>query len=340
MNYGTITSYISSAALAPKPTLQQRFVMLVKSSRPPGWTFGPILYGIGVIHSGTIPKDVGALVISAVQIATLGPPLCIVIFGVNDIHDYQSDLLNPRKSVTSLEGNILPPAHHNFVYNSAIASSTVIILAALIPTSYTLSGNTLEITWQLYSPTLSTILLVTLSWAYSAPPLRLKEIPVIDSISNGLIVWLSYFVGFTSARALTGNLDWELVDIPTKGYVLGLVTASVHALGAAADVEADIAAGQRTIATQIGRRGCALIGAAAYATALATEATESSVSIFGVYLVGGLGIMLSACVNPSPNWVHRAFRAVVYWTVVSAVVWFGARIGEILMTMAPKSSIS
>ncbi|KAL5639399.1 hypothetical protein ACGC1H_006790 [Rhizoctonia solani] len=261
MNYGTVTSYLSSAALAPRPSLQQRFVMLVKSSRPPGWMFGPILYGVGVIHSGVIPKSTGALTISAVQIATLGFPLCIVVFGINDIHDYKSDVLNPRKSVTSLEGTVLPPAHHDFVQKSAITSSVVIILVSMTPTSYILSGNELEATWQLYSPALSTILLVTLGWVYSAPPLRLKEMPVIDSISNGLIVWLSCFVGFTSVRVMMGNLDWGLVDIPTKSYMLGLVTASVHALGAAADIEADIAVGQRTIATRIGRRGCALIAA-------------------------------------------------------------------------------
>ncbi|KAG8762279.1 hypothetical protein FRC11_010138 [Ceratobasidium sp. 423] len=263
MNYGAITSYISSAALAPKPTLQQRLVMLVKSSRPPGWTFGPILYGIGIIHSGVIPKNIGALTVAAAQIATLSFPLCIIVFGVNDIHDYKSDLLNPRKSVTSLEGTILPPAHHDFVRKSAIASSVGIIMASMIPTSYILSGNELELTWQLYSPALSTTALVTLGWIYSAPPLRLKEIPIIDSISNGAIVWISCFVGFTSARVLTGNLGWVLADIPTKGYILGLVTASVHALGAAADIEVDVAAGQRTIATYIGRRGCALVGATA-----------------------------------------------------------------------------
>ncbi|CAE6490439.1 unnamed protein product [Rhizoctonia solani] len=277
-----------------------------------------------------IPKSFGALTVSAVQIATLGFPLCTVVFGVNDIYDYQSDLLNPRKSLTSLEGSILPPAHHEFVQKSAITSSVVIVLASIIPTSHILSRNELDATWQLYSPALSTILLVALGWIYSAPPLRLKERPVLDSVSNGLIVWLSCLVGFTSARVLTGNLNWGSADIPTKTYMLGLVTASVHALGAAADIEADIAAGQRTIATRIGRRGCALIGAAAYIVALVTEAKENSVSIFGVYLIGGLGIMLSVCVNSSPTWVRRAFQAVVYWTVVSAVAWFGVRFGEIL----------
>lgn len=327
MNYGTITSYVSSAALAPKPTLRQRLVILVKSSRPPGWTFGPILYGIGAIHSAIIPKTLGALAISATQIAALGFPLCIVVFGINDIYDYASDLLNPRKSATSLEGAILPPPHHPFVRRAAIISTGIVLATSMLPTFYDSSVVSLGTSWQSCSPVMSTTALLALGWMYSAPPARLKEVPVVDSISNGLIVWLSWFIGFSSCRVLAGQsgLQWGLADIPSKGYVIGLVTASVHALGAAADIEADVAAGQRTIATVLGRRGCTLLGATAYLIALTIE---DPMSIFGVYLIGGLGIMLSACVFPSQTWVHRAFQAVVSWTVLSAGVWFVVRISE------------
>ncbi|KAG8745505.1 hypothetical protein FRC10_007852 [Ceratobasidium sp. 414] len=259
VNYGSITSLVSSAALAPNPTLWQHLVMLVKSSRPPGWTFGPILYGIGAIHSGVIPKSFGALVICLTQIATLSFPLCIVVFGINDIHDYASDLLNPRKSATSLEGTILPPAHHAFVHRAAVTSSAITLGISLLPY---LSARPAVGPWEAYAPTVSTAALVALGWMYSAPPFRLKEIPIVDSLSNGLIVWLSWFVGFSSCCALVGR-RWGVDDIPSKGYVLGLVTASVHALGAAADIEADVAAGQRTVATVLGRRGCAVLGAAA-----------------------------------------------------------------------------
>ncbi|KAG8779303.1 hypothetical protein FRC12_024430 [Ceratobasidium sp. 428] len=321
INYGSVTSLVSSAALAPNPTLWQHLVMLVKSSRPPGWTFGPILYGIGAIHSGVIPKSLSALGVCVTQIATLSFPLCIVVFGVNDIYDYASDLLNPRKSATSLEGTILPPAHHGFVHTAAITSSAITLGISLLP--YLYAHHTVG-TWQAYSPSISTAVLVALGWAYSAPPFRLKEIPIVDSLSNGLIVWLSWFVGFSSCCALVGK-RWDLASIPSKGYVLGLVTASVHALGAAADIEADIAAGQRTVATVIGRRGCAILGAVAYALAMTTE---SPASIFGAYLAGGLGIMLAVCIYPSPAWVHRAFQIIVFWTVIMAVLWFGARIKD------------
>lgn len=327
MNYGTIkdiNAYITSAALAPKPTLKQRFVMLVKSSRPPGWTFGPILYGIGAIHSGAIPKTLGALAVSAVQIVTLSFPLCIVVFGINDIYDYASDVLNPRKSITSLEGTILPPAHHPFVHRTAIISSGIVVTASTLPAFY---GSSL-VSWQSTIPVVSTAALVALGWAYSAPPTRLKEIPVIDSISNGVIVWMSLLVGYSSCRTLA-DLPWGFADIPLKGYAVGLVTASVHALGAAADIDADVASGQRTIATLVGRRGCAAFGTAAYAISLVIE-DKIPETIFRIYLIGGLLANFSACLYPSPTGVHRAFQVIVWWTVIMAVVWFGAQVGGML----------
>lgn len=181
-----------------------------------------------------------------------------VVFGVNDIHDYESDLRNPRKSATSLEGAILPPAHHAFVHRAAITASVVVVATSLLPSFFTPPATS----WQTYAPLASTLALVALGWMYSAPPARLKEIPIIDSLSNGLIVWLAWFVGFSSCCALARGkgLQWGISDIPSKGYVLGLVTASVHALAAAADIEADLAAGQRTVGTVLGIRGCAIFG--------------------------------------------------------------------------------
>ncbi|KDN35771.1 hypothetical protein RSAG8_11333, partial [Rhizoctonia solani AG-8 WAC10335] len=318
MNYERLTTLVSSAALAPKPTLWQHLIMLIKSSRPPGWTFAPILYGIGAIHSGMIPKTLSALAVCLSQIATLSFPLCIVAFSINDVYDYETDIRNPRKSATSLEGTILPPAHHDFVYRAAITASIITIATSMLPPAFSPSVSSSSSTFQTYAPVLTTMALVALGWMYSAPPARFKEVPIIDSISNGLIVFLSWFLGYASCRALTGDrgLRWSIADIPSKGYVLGLVTSSVHALGAAADIDADLAAGQRTVGTVLGSRGCATLGVVSYGLALLTEPLAS---IFGVYLAGGLGIMLSVCVVPTPVlhtyfWVHHAFKGIVFWT--------------------------
>lgn len=159
---------------------------------------------------------------------------------MNDVYDYDSDIRNPRKAASGLEGGVLAPEYHSSVRQAAQVSTAIIFLTSLT----TLRPQNI----------ISTTLLVLLSWQYSASPLRLKEIPVLDSMSNGLIVLFTWFVGYTSGRGSFSNA-------PNKGYILALCTAGVHALGAVMDVESDIAAGQRTIATFFGPRFGAALGA-------------------------------------------------------------------------------
>ena len=60
-------------------TLAHRTWILVKASRFPAWTFGPILFGIGMVHSRSIPnlKSFGLLLRAVLQIFALSFPLCI-----------------------------------------------------------------------------------------------------------------------------------------------------------------------------------------------------------------------------------------------------------------------
>ncbi|KAG9118481.1 hypothetical protein FRC07_006991 [Ceratobasidium sp. 392] len=254
--------------------------MLILTSRPAGWGCAPVLYAIGVIHSGMIPKSSSALSFTLLRVAFLGFPLCIgrfshlwwfkhvaddltfpelVVFGVNDVYDYDSDLANPRKSGTSFQGTILPQPYHGFVIQAAAISSLITVGASLLLCQYACTASS---GWQGYMPLVSTAALVAVGWMYSAPPFRLKEAPFADSLSNGVIIWLAWFVGFCSSRVLAGQ-PWSLADIPTRALTLIPISASVHALAAAADMKADLAAGHRTIATFVGVRGCAAFGAAA-----------------------------------------------------------------------------
>lgn len=99
------------------------------------------------------------------------------------------------------------------------------------------------------------LLVVLFGWQYSAPPLRLKERPFLDSCSNGAIVWLVWALGYTSqGLSLCGSSNGLGAR---KGLLLAFCATGIHALGAAADIEADALAGQQTIATFAGVRGAA-----------------------------------------------------------------------------------
>ena len=164
----------------------------------------------------------------------------LVVFGVNDVYDYESDRRNPRKIANNLEGGILDPAHHNDVLNAAYLSTTFIIFSALVN--------------RRRDNVVAAILLVLLGWQYSSPPLRLKEVPVLDSISNGGIVFLSWYCGFSFSGL-------SISEVPFSGIMLSLCTAGIHALGAVVDSEVDFAVGQTTIATAFGKRAAAIFAA-------------------------------------------------------------------------------
>ena len=244
-------------------TLTDRTWILLKVSRFPAWVFGPILFSIGVIHSREIPSFKSfALLRAILQIFALSIPLCIgmhdylnyylrcfylqlllyllVVFGVNDVYDYESDRRNPRKNANNLEGGVLDPAHHSDVLNAAYLSTIFVIFSALVNRR---RDNIIAAT-----------LLVLLGWQYSSPPLRLKEVPVFDSLSNGVIVFLGWYCGFSFSGS-------SITNVPLSGIMLSLCTAGIHALGAVVDTESDFEAGQTTIATAFGKRGAAIFAA-------------------------------------------------------------------------------
>ncbi|KAG9014774.1 hypothetical protein FRB94_010621 [Tulasnella sp. JGI-2019a] len=279
------------------PSISDRVVAVLRASRPPGWCFGPILFGIGVIQSRIFPRSKSELLTTVLQLGSLSFPLCAIVFGMNDVYDYDSDLLNPRKAQGSLEGAILNPVYHRDVRIVAWVSTALILGCSLLA--------------QQRDNFIATACLVCLGWQYSATPLRLKEVPILDSISNGLIVLLGSFVGFSHGGA-------SVFDAPRKQYTMALVCSGVHALGAVVDVDADVAAGQRTIATYLGRRSTVIFAASAYAIGVASEGWRS---VFGAYLVGGLVLTIAPVLNL--DWTHQAFKLVVYWTVVMSMIWFG-----------------
>jgi 4-hydroxybenzoate polyprenyltransferase len=152
---------------------------------------------------------------------------------VNDVYDYETDIRNPRKVADGLEGTVLKPVHRKDLLIAAYISTISILLSAL--------------TTQSRDNILATILLVIIVWQYSSPPLRIKEIPVLDSFSNGCLIFLIWFYGFSFHGS-------SISEVPLRFILNNLCIVGGHALAAVVDSEADAAAGQRTIATAMGKR--------------------------------------------------------------------------------------
>jgi 4-hydroxybenzoate polyprenyltransferase len=170
-------------------------------------------------------------------------PYNLLMYGINDVYDYESDLRNPRKG--GLEGGLLPPELHaptlwtSFLINAPfigfIAASSVSNIIALI--SF-----------------LVTIFFVV---AYSIKGLRFKEIPLLDSVSSSI-----HFVGpAIFAVALIGELNLEILIALTAFFLWGVAS---HAFGAVQDIRADREAGISSIATALGARATVRFALAFY----------------------------------------------------------------------------
>ncbi len=114
-------------------------------------------------------------------------PYNLTLYGINDICDYPSDRLNPRKN--SVEGGLLPPETHRPML-ALIAALNAPSLPLLLAAGDRRANATL------------TLLLAT-TVAYSAPPLRLKEVAGLDSFISATHYVTPFVYGLALNRATT-----------------------------------------------------------------------------------------------------------------------------------------
>ncbi len=209
---------------------------IISISRPRFWlyTFGPVLIALAA-SSKTQPL---IPLITLVLYFTF--PANLLIYGLNDIYDYETDKHNPKKS--GYEKLLSKDKHQTL--NKLIIWVGVAPLALLIA-----FGNL---------PIQSYIFLAGFWFFgsfYSAPPIRAKTKPILDSAFNILYAMPGFAVyGLLSSR------------FPHMQIVLAsmLWCMAMHAFSAVPDIAADKKAGLRTIATLLGRKGTILFCLSAY----------------------------------------------------------------------------
>jgi 4-hydroxybenzoate polyprenyltransferase len=198
------------------------------SSRPISWinTAFPFAAGYFLI-SGSL--DLKLLIGSLFFLI----PYNLLMYGVNDVFDYESDLRNPRKG--GIEGALLAPSLH----------LPVLLVALHLPVPFVWyligAGN------QVSNLVLAVVLFTVL--AYSLKYLRFKEIPFLDSITSA-----AHFVGpLVYGIALAGgNFNNSMLVMILVAFSLWGMAS--HAFGAVQDVKADREAGIASIATVLGAR--------------------------------------------------------------------------------------
>ena len=192
-------------------------------SRPISWPNTAYPFAAGFLVTG---GQFGWLFI----VATLFflAPYNLLMYGINDIYDYESDIKNPRKG--GIEGMREQKVFHPIVFKASIILTIPFVVALLFVGSL-----------------LSKLILLALVFfvlSYSIKGLRFKEIPVLDSINSSI-----HFVGpLIYALSLTG---FSLVTLPfvIAFFMWGMAS---HAFGAVQDIIPDRTGKIRSIATVFG----------------------------------------------------------------------------------------
>jgi 4-hydroxybenzoate polyprenyltransferase len=245
-----------------------RVIFLIQVSRPILWPVLPMVYYLGLHAAGA-----SVTVIAVVQMILLTLPMNLIGCGLNDIYDIESDRLSNRRRAAW--GAVVREGYRAGIWRACLAMAPLVVAGALSTRNW----------WNIGAA--SAMLVV--AWAYSVPPVRLKERPPLDSLSNGVGYFLLPFV-------MGYSLGADPHAMPLKYWLLALCVCGIHALATAADYDADRAAGHRTFAVAYGQREAATFAAATFVVALSLG-DYRSVAV-EVFLVVGAVATAAAAIVP------------------------------------------
>ncbi|MFC4395211.1 prenyltransferase [Arthrobacter sedimenti] len=211
--------------------------MLLLSSRPLSWV--NTAYPFAAAYLLTAREIDVAWVVGTLYFLV---PYNLAMYGINDVFDYESDLRNPRKG--GVEGAVLDRTMHAVTLRAAIGTN-VPFLAALV-----LLGSPLS--WLVLAVSIFAVV------AYSAPGLRFKERPFLDSATSSTHFVSPAVYGLVLAQAQFTPALWALLG---AFFLWGVAS---HAFGAVQDVVADRAGGIGSVATVIGAKVTVRFAIAAY----------------------------------------------------------------------------
>ncbi len=201
---------------------------LLGLSRPHFW-----LYELGTFFIGVVIAASASSVLLSPWVLLYALyflfPANLLIYGINDIYDYETDRLNPKKAGYEA---VLPKSLHPKVLKAILYTNAPFILLAV---------------WLPQPATIALLVFVLCATFYSASPIRAKARPGYDSVfSAGHYVATGVF-GYYVAGGTTGAI-WLPV-------VAGMAWAmAMHAYSAVPDIKADASAKLATIATLLGKK--------------------------------------------------------------------------------------
>jgi 4-hydroxybenzoate polyprenyltransferase len=249
---------------------------VIRASRPFSWPNTALPFLATALLAG---RPNAAVVLGALYFTL---PYNLLLYGVNDLFDYASDRGNPRKGGL-IEGGLVPSQERRGLLVLVLATNLPLLLA---------------LGW-LGGPAGAAVLALTAiaALAYSAPPLRLKERPGLDSATSALHFVLPAVCGGLLAGAPLPSLPGRFL---LAFFVWGMAS---HALGAIQDVEFDSAAGMGSIATRLGAGPAAALAGSLYLAAGLITASAAGLALWaGLVVLPYAALAALALRRPRTAW--------------------------------------
>ena len=167
-------------------------------------------------------------------------PANILIYAINDVFDYETDKLNPKKVEYE---SLLVPEKHKSVYKWILAANLPFVVALPF----------LNVGWP---ATVSFALFIFCAFFYSVPPIRAKARPFLDALFSAGHYTATGFFGYY----LVGGTGLNVYIL-----ALGLLWCiAMHVYSAVPDIKADMSAELATTATVLKKNRALLLCTAIY----------------------------------------------------------------------------
>lgn len=220
-------------------------------------------------------------------------PFNLLIYGVNDVFDQETDAKNPRKG--TLQGARIRPEEVRPIALGVLLTNLpfLIYFVLFLPPA--------AILWMLLYALLFT--------GYSVPPARFKARPYFDSFSNAAYAFPLVFVPL----ALSAPVVWP------AAFGLMAWSAAKHTFDAVQDVDEDRRVGIETTAVRLGPKGVVLWSGFFWALATACFALVNvPVALVNAAIAGTLLYALRK--NPTPETGHRLYKFSIAFPYVAGMV--------------------
>jgi 4-hydroxybenzoate polyprenyltransferase len=235
-------------------------------------------------------------------------PFNLLIYGINDVFDQETDAKNPRKG--TLEGARIRPEEAGYIWRGVVLANAPFVTYFVV---------------SLPSPAVLWITVYALLFAgYSVPPARFKSRPYLDSLSNAAYAFPLVF----TPLALSASPVWPAA--------VGLMawSAAKHTFDAVQDVDEDRRVGIQTTAVRLGPRGVVLWSGFFWAIAtLCFALVNVPVALVNAAIAGSL--LYTLWRNPTPETGHRLYKYSIVFPYVAGTVAGVQLVGALSLGLYP-----